>query len=1459
MGKEDKDQRFDQGYQSPSSLYQAPVMAQDNTRTVASANAQLQSQLHGQPPRKKPEPQLSNTQKVALIVGELALIMARLHCDLNPLNPLNLFDLHKGDFWGEIDVGELLLVLKLVAPPDKFAEATKNVVLDGKTYGTNRVFVRGNIFEAWINVASPELHVGGIKTDAFTSGAANLKGFSASFDYPKGTASLSILEATLGTAQLIKGTDKISVDALTIKGLHLDGGKTGSVLHGSMSFVSADMERLRYPGMPPISMSLAGGTSFAGVWQQQPKQELPAGQTSPTTAPAATAPGGPPASKPLGVDQMLPADAEIKVSITHARAAAASFNWLAPVAGASAGIDHAKIALVRASGLELASFAIHDFTVAGGMIGGGAGASGGAVGAIGKLELRGDAALVQTLLSAPVVHPELASAVAAVRRLGIQPAIGGSVTLEDLHFGGLKQGQGAAARITGDFATHVEVPKLGSLDVTLRDFDVAGGAAGGMSSASTSFASFTAVLRGDGGGELARLELEGGGVKVGKQTAGTLKTLKATGDVSGLLKALKEPMKTAPASVRGALAAVRALGVGVGVSASGLSVTESSKGAISYAGDLHASLKTNLGRIELGAIGVRGTDASIGAMAKFSVALYTAGGAKAASIVATGLKANVASKKQNAGLHADHLEVHGDYAQVSAMIAAVRAKAPGLAPPVRQALGAVEDLHLQGQLAISVDDVSATESKQGRVSARIGALDNAFDVPGVGKVGLKLRGIEGAMGGGVGGSGGVDHFELRLLTPAGGQALRIAFDGGNSEATARAEDYAINLKHLELTGDATRLATMVAGARAHYQQMGGPALHTLEVVEQYLHAFPAQLGITVDNARMASIDGKQTGVGDITTSVALPTGKVAMKLGGASIDAGGGEGGSYRFREFHLFITDAQGKVAASVQLLRGGVQDYAGSPGITGGAEELQVTGDMDRIRTLFSPEMRPYLPADMLAVFDQLAGSKLDLAIQDATVRSGFGDGTQIGVGALRLVSELRFRDEQGNQYEVRGAHIAIEGAQTKLGPDGQVHEISASGLTIQGLLVASGEHRGSAGVALKTGPAIVHLKDGTPVSAEVSRLSLSASAQYRDPVPASSSQGQASTTGTTTTTTTTGTGTTTTGTGTGTTTTPTKAPPLPPVKADLPSPAEIAAAAGALIQDINIHTRTPVTAGRWGKGIAHIDVPGDAAIHINLVAKAHQLDPRQTNVQIIPPFQAALGVKLEGAHLAKRGTEAAIKFDLGGLVGKVAGGLANLFNAASAIPMGGKHLPLDLSELIAQVMSTMKSEASQEAARQAPAPTPTPTAPPPSDATGAREPTWLEQAHAEWEADRSKTASIRSDRKRAKQEAEDIRTEPRSAEITDLFTQGVQLMKTSGTVAIGLDGASEYAQGDLSLQGEVSGTGTAELMLHAGELHVDTPTQQAHVTGLDGIMAATRKGDLSVLSIEGLTLEHAMWRTK
>jgi hypothetical protein len=744
MGKEDKDQRSDQGYQTPSSLYQAPVMAQDNTRTVYSANAQLQAQLHGQAPKPKPTPQLSNTQKVALIVGELALIMARLHCDLNPLNPLNLFDLHKGDFWGEIDVGELLLVMKLVAPPDKFAEATKNIVLDGKTYGTNRVFVRGNIFEAWINVASPELHVGGIKTEAFTSGAANLKGFSAAFDYPKGQASLSILEATLGTAQLLKGTDKISVDSLTIKGLHLDGGKTGSVLHGNMSFVSADMVRLRYPGMPPISLALAGGTSFAGVWQQQPKQELPAGQSAPTTA--AAAPAAPPtSSKPLGADQMLPADAEIKVSITRAHAAAASFSWLTPVAGAAAGIEHAKIALVRASGLELASLAIHDFTVAGGMLGSGASSSGGAVGAIGKLELRGDAAMVQTLLSAPVVHPELASAVAAVRRLGIQPAIGGSVTLEDLHFGGLKQGQGAAARITGDFSSHIEVPKLGSLDVALRDFDVAGGTAGGLSSVNTSFASFTAVLRGDGGGELARLELEGGGVKVGKQNAGTLKTLKATGDVSGLLKALKEPMKTAPASVRGALAAVRALGVGVGVSASGLSVTETSKGSISYAGDLHASLKTNLGRIAIDAIGVRGTDASLGAMSTFAVTLYTAGGAKAASISATGLKANVASKKQNAGLHADHLEVHGDYAQVSAMIAAVRAKAPGLAPPVRQALGAVEDLHLQGQLALSVDDVSATESKQGRVSARIGALDNAFDVPGVGKVGLKLRGIEGAM------------------------------------------------------------------------------------------------------------------------------------------------------------------------------------------------------------------------------------------------------------------------------------------------------------------------------------------------------------------------------------------------------------------------------------------------------------------------------------------------------------------------------------------------------------------------------------------------------------------------------------------------------------------------------------------------------------------------------------------
>ncbi len=1467
MGKDDKqtpdagkDQSFSSSHWTSSSLYQTPVMAQDNTRTNLSATVLAHQQLGVQAGKPRPTPHLTGAQKVALIVGELAVIMSRLHCELNPLNPMNWFNDHSmGDFWGEINLGELMMIMKLVAPPDKFAEMTKNVVLDATTYKSNRVFLKGNIFDEWISVASPQLHVGGIKTAKFTSGVADIKGFSASMNFAKGSAQLNVLQASLEHAELIKGNDRIGVDHVGLMGLHIDGGKAGDFLHGALSFVSADMSRLRYPGMPPVSMQIGGGTSFAAIWEQQPKQELPAGQQAPVAATVGVAQGKT-APKPT-IASMLPADAEVKITLNGTHAAGMYASMFGGTAAAGAGFDLAKVALVS-GGAELASISINGFTALGGGVGGMAGVAAGAV-TIDKIELRGDPAFVQTLLVSPIMQPQVAPAIAAIRRLGIQPAVGGSVTLEHLRLGGATAGKDAAGAVHGDFATHVVVPKLGSLDVNLRNFDVAGGTKGGISSVNTSFDTFTAVLRNDGGAEVARIELAGGGVGViGKQPAGTLKTLKATGDVNGILRALKEPLKTAPASVRGAIAAVRALGIGVAVSGSNLRASEDGKGHVSYAGDVHTSISSTVGRVELEATGLRGTDAQITALARFKLTLHAPGGGVAASILATGMKANAAFKKKDAGMHADHFEVHGDYDNVSAMMGAISKKLPQLPPPLRHALAVVDQLDLHGSLAVAVDDVNVTENKAKQVTARVGAVNSTIDLPGVGKVALAMRGVRGSLG--KGGEGGVDHFELKLLSKTKGQALRVACDGATSDGTAKADDYSIGVKNLVVEGNAGNAAAMVAGARAHYQLMGGPALNTLQEIEKYLRVFDADVGVSVANAKMTSTGGLVRGHGDITSTVTLPTGKVTMKLGGADIDVD-----TYKFATFSLVITDGTGGVAASLMSRDGEICDEAGGA-VDGSAGRFEATGDAARIRALFSPEMRACLPAGMLKAFDSLDNSKVNLAIDGVYARSGAGGGTDLGMQAMRLTANVRLVGKDQTVYRVDGADITINGAAAKLGPDGQPTEITCAGMSIRGRLKTSEGLELTAGVMVSTGPARVEMSNGQPTCVEVSDFKLSAAAELHDPVAKAKDPATTSTVAPTTTTvapTTTPTTTTTTPAAT-TTATQSSKPTMPTLR-------EAADVGAALVQEVELHTHTPVQPGRYGRGMLHIDVPEGSAIGINLVVRKHAIDPKGTNVEIRPEFHFPLGVRIGGAHLKQKGDGAVLRFDLGGFVGKIASGVANLVNVTGMMPINGKTLPLDLSALINQVMGEMKSEVAAAADKSgdvAPAtPTTTTTAAQPTTAPiadddkaikaakkKADDAAWLTSEHAEWADKAAQHAGIGNARRRENKRQDDVREEPRSADVLDLFTQGVQLMKTTGTVDVGLGGVSKLASGDLRLHGDVDGKGQANLAFMASELSVDVAGNKVDAEGLSvaGI-SASRVGDLTKVAIEAMSIDHAIWQ--
>ncbi|HEY0255032.1 MAG TPA: hypothetical protein VGC41_26075, partial [Kofleriaceae bacterium] len=266
---------------------------------------------------------------------------------------------------------------------------------------------------------------------------------------------------------------------------------------------------------------------------------------------------------------------------------------------------------------------------------------------------------------------------------------------------------------------------------------------------------------------------------------------------------------------------------------------------------------------------------------------------------------------------------------------------------------------------------------------------------------------------------------------------------------------------------------------------------------------------------------------------------------------------------------------------------------------------------------------------------------------------------------------------------------------------------------------------------------------------------------------------------------------------------------------------------IQTADVRAHVPLLAGRYGRGIKSLGVPAGAAINIAIEVRNNALT-NETSVHIAPPLDLPLWLTGKGVDLETKGRQGALELRLGGFFDQ---------NITKYV-IGKGPLSLDLPGLVEQVAGHMRQGILEAGEDKEPSERDRQKA----DKKSADDAQWLDREHADWQQDHDKDAR-RGDAKRL---AKDDGKEPRSANIADFATKGLDLAKTQASADVA------FAKPDGSVSGHVHGTATGGGRLHltADQVNAQVAGGKVGVTGLDtGVVNVAP--DASSVELQGLSI--------
>ena len=1346
MGKDDKNDgsgkvqstSSDHATTTQTSAYQ--VQTHDYTNPVdalavnngANYNTQALAQ-QGKPTGKAPDKSTSLWRRIKNLgkaAEDIFMILESIHVEWLA-----------GTMLGVLQLGDALELCEIITPNAGFL---KSLRVDAETIKNNRVWFVLSLPALTAEFSCSDFHLGGFASEQFTSGPATIKNFSAGVSAITASAHVNFASADFNTVALHKklptpGLDgkaqfsTMSVQHMLLKNMSVNGSIDvpwwNNTTHTSLSFASASIDHIVIPGAPPMSIELPDGISLDAAWNIFAKPApaakdgtpgatpaktavtalLPASSTAQKTTPAAPAT---PVVKPA-VDPTygMPPGAELKITLSgiHGRSGTTLSD------GIDGGIGYLQIAVVAANGSELASVTIHDVQLS--IV------DHNLAGTLGKLVISGDPSLVQSILTNEAVEPSVQPALKVVRQLGLKPAIGGTITLQNISVTG--NGDAKMGTVHGDLLSHLVIPSLGTIDLQLSNFNAFASATGDVKntlSAAMSFDRFTATFTGLDKSQLAHVELDGadasGGSKGKAKTNVKLKTLIAQGDIAGMVKEMQSAVDQAPVAVRGALQALQSLGIGASVTADNLLVVQGSK-SLSYGGDIHLRVDAPpAGHIDLAITGFQGTGTTMGGFSQFHATLFGDNGKKSAEIIISGASGSITSK-QGEGLHVNSIKLlTGNTDQIAAMAAAIKKSAPTLPSSIRSMLDTAASFQVDGAGSVVISGVNLHEDNKKNIKTRVDDVIANFELAGVGKVGVRLRGFSGSMSA-TDKSASFDEFEAQLVDKNNQKVAEFILDKSVDELATNG-NFKTSADKLQFMGDAAAITQMMTGINKHLTTLPAPITKAFKSAQTYTSQYVGNtdVDVTVSNLAASQTGTKKapvvTASGDLDLTINTANGVLAITLNGAFTDSG-----KTGFKLFQIVATEKSG--AKSILRVDNAMIDGNVMNGnVTGGlVQKVQLSGHVENMLNVLSPETLKMLPRSVVAAVSVIDQSELQLAISNASVAvDATTKNIRTQVGDLSAQGDVSFANKQHRQYQINDASVVFHNADVVLDKTGNPVDINVDMLKVRGSVVSIDGLKSVGDVTVQTGKAHVAFVAGNPSVVEADHLvimgaadmpglgvdetksaksaislpkpvysttpelgpPLKNKAQPTVPVPfvapPATKPSTPAVAGTI-------------------TASPATNTPVTDAPKSTPSPdtAALVAELAPLVQTVEIHSRTPIQAGRYGLGFKHVEVPADTTLDIDIVIHHNAIDPSATKVEMSPDIILPLGIELEGVSLKKMGNRAALHVDASGVLGTILASLANLINITRFAHVGGKTFPLDITALLTQIFGAMKKDIPDE----------------------------------------------------------------------------------------------------------------------------------------------------------------------
>ncbi len=1329
--------------------------------------------------------------------GQIALEIAK----------LLLFNPFTGSWSGNLEIGKALYYAQAFAP----ASALSMVTLHGANRGSNPVHVDLNLYHKTFDLTAAALSVAGFHTGTASGKTADLDGLSVHVQ--KGEVDLKIGSAIVHDVVFTRGAEHLHADELELHGLSASGAQ-GADLAANLHFAEAHVTRIVYGNAAPISFNLPAGASIDAVWtshQSTPVAAAGGAAPAPATAHGTAAPGATAAAAP-SLD-VLPPGASVNVVIGKSTTHAA-------IAGQISGttdIDHITAILSGKNGAPLAQLLITGFHGAGNATTSAANVS------IDQVKLIGAPPLVNALLSNPglAADEHVKSAVALVRSVGIKPSISGDVVFTHL---GLAHGA-AGDSATTDFASTLVLPNVGTLAVKMTKLSV-----GTANGASGSFDHFEATLFDPKQKQLGHVDLDGGAARDVDTTtrAGSVHKFHATGDVAGIVRAGDALVQQLPITVRSGFAMVRQLGITGDVSGS-LTAHEIKGGGTEISGNFQAHVNAgDVGSVVIDVADFRGSasTASDATFRDFKTTLTNPRGHLIADVhIANGNF--VEGAKGTTSFKAGKIDAKGDGPSVMAMVNAVVKDAPQLSPPVKIAFDLVRNYYVNGGGELALSGVAVTGDATGVNTAKLQNASASFKLATGESVSATATGVDTTTGAAHGTDVQFDSFTASLDAAIGGGHAKILVQRGGAKLgpppkAGAAQDFTIRSHHATFDGQATDISKLVAGLRAHLGTLPAPVASVFEVVGNYASSQTGtqtdgkvDASVTADNLAVTEAHGQLSGTGDVSTRVSVPSGVANLTVHGFV-----GTGKDLKFSGLDLSVLDASGATAAS---LRVGATHLDASGAVT--VASIAASGDGARLRTVVDA-LGNRVPAAVSQSLAAVGPSRVDAAITSISVAPTADGGLVSDAAVVRVTGAINVT-AAGSKYRSPNAQLAIYGAHVTLGPDKKPREIDATSMDVTGTFSSLGNGRAIDGDAtLHIGASKITLDaHGKVTGVQTANVVLAGDVTTKA-APASATAAPTAPTATTT----------------AAATTAVAAAPAAAHASSGIDPAEqseIVTGAQA-IKSADIKAQTPIIAGRYGAGLVHVDVPAGATIYTSIQVRDYALT-NGTRVQIQPKLEA-FWIKAGGVDLETSGTQGVLEAKLSGFFDQ---------NITKYV-VGQKKLQLDLGALVQQVMGNMHKTLSSAAQAAAPSPAPAKQSAQPTAASQQRGTDALQKQHDKWAAKAAKDTT-------AKQRARDAELEPRSLDVADLATKGIEAALTSGTADIDLatrQGAADTIDAHLHGQAQ-GGTSGGVLELGASEAHVQVAGQTVDAKGVDtGPVDLTQSNGATHVQISRFSIETLQW---